>query len=139
MQKLDISSMDYALKKKKPFVLIRPAVEYKISKKLNKSTLFDLLKKNKKVEIKTINYLLYEDDEQIQIINEKNIQLIQTCLLVQKKKKYFFKEANVSFLKIKTKNNFKTFLQISLIDYSNLKKKKKKTISKNVLKKKKLL
>ncbi|KAG6540706.1 hypothetical protein Mapa_017842 [Marchantia paleacea] len=122
--------------KEKPFVLIRPAVEYKISKKLNKSTLFDLLKKNKKVEIKTINYLLYEDDEQIQIINEKNIQLIQTCLLVHWKKKYFFKEANVSFLKIKTKNNFKTFLQISLIDYSNLeKKKKKKTISKNVLKK----
>ncbi|BDD77239.1 RNA polymerase beta'' subunit (chloroplast) [Marchantia polymorpha subsp. ruderalis] len=121
--------------KEKPFVLIRPAVEYKISKKLNKSTLFDLLKKNKKVEIKTINYLLYEDDEQIQIINEKNIQLIQTCLLVHWKKKYFFKKANVSFLKIKTKNNFRTFLQLSLIKYSNLEKKKEKTISKNVLKK----
>ncbi|KAG6540651.1 hypothetical protein Mapa_017983 [Marchantia paleacea] len=32
--------------KKKPFVLIRPAIEYKISNKLNKSTLFNLLKKN---------------------------------------------------------------------------------------------
>nr|QYB18646.1 RNA polymerase beta'' subunit [Conocephalum conicum]QYB18733.1 RNA polymerase beta'' subunit [Conocephalum conicum] len=121
--------------KEKPFVLIRPAIEYKISNKLNKSTFLNLLKKNKKLEIKTINYLLYEDEEQIQIINEKNIQLIQTCLIVHWKKKHFFKKANVSFLKIKTKNNFKNFLQISLIQYSILEKKKEKNSSNNVIKK----
>nr|YP_009642780.1 RNA polymerase beta'' subunit [Reboulia hemisphaerica]QCP68413.1 RNA polymerase beta'' subunit [Reboulia hemisphaerica] len=121
--------------KEKPFVLIRPAIEYKISNKLNKSTLFYLLKKNKKLEIQTINYLLYEDDEQIQIINEKNIQLLQTCLIVHWKKKHFLKKANVSFIKIKTKNNFKNFLQISLIQYSSLEKKKEKKSFNNVLKK----
>nr|YP_009522513.1 DNA-directed RNA polymerase subunit beta'' [Dumortiera hirsuta]AXQ02593.1 DNA-directed RNA polymerase subunit beta'' [Dumortiera hirsuta] len=120
--------------KEKPFVLIRPAIEYQISNKLNKSNLFNLLKKNKKLEIKVINYILYEDDEQIQIINEKNIQLIQTCLIVHWKKK-IFKKANVSFLKIKKKNNFRTFLQISLIQYSILEKKKEESSSNNVLKK----
>nr|QWW93171.1 RNA polymerase beta'' subunit [Lunularia cruciata] len=122
--------------KEKPFVLIRPAIEYKLSNKSNNSTLLNLLKKNKNLEIKTINYLLYEDDEQIQIINEKNVQLIQTCLSIHWKKKYFLKKANVSFLKIKTKNNFINFLQISLISYSMLEEKKnKKHISENVLKK----
>nr|QYB18296.1 RNA polymerase beta'' subunit [Sphaerocarpos texanus] len=121
--------------KEKPFVLIRPAVEYKISNKTNKLTIFNLLKKNKKLEIQTINYILYEDDEQIRIINEKNIQLIQTCLIINWKKKFFIKKATVSFLKIKTKNNFRNFLQISLISYSILKKKKEKKLSNHVLKK----
>nr|YP_009922644.1 RNA polymerase beta'' subunit [Wiesnerella denudata]QNA49806.1 RNA polymerase beta'' subunit [Wiesnerella denudata] len=121
--------------KEKPFVLIRPAIEYKILNKLNKSTLFNLLKKNKKLEIKTINYFLYEDDEQIQIINEKNIQLIQTCLIVHWKKKDFLKKANVSFLKIKTKNNFRNFIQINLTEYCFLEKKKEEKSLNNVLKK----
>nr|QYB18383.1 RNA polymerase beta'' subunit [Riccia fluitans]WKW95008.1 RNA polymerase beta'' subunit [Riccia fluitans] len=121
--------------KEKPFVLIRPAIEYKISNKFKKSILLNLFKKNKNLEIKTINYLLYEDDEQIQVLNEKNIQLVQTCLIVYWNKKHFFKKANVSFLKIKTKNNFRNFLQINLIEYSILEKTKEKNFSNNVLKK----
>nr|YP_009668127.1 RNA polymerase beta' subunit [Plagiochila chinensis]QCW58903.1 RNA polymerase beta' subunit [Plagiochila chinensis] len=102
--------------KQKPFAFIRPATEYKVLDESNKITLLNLLQRNTDLKIKSISYLFYEDGEQIRLSNKKNIQLLQTCLIVQWKEKYFLGKAHISFLKVKAKNKVKTFIQISLIN-----------------------
>nr|QWW93012.1 RNA polymerase beta'' subunit [Cyathodium smaragdinum] len=120
---------------REPFVLIRPAIEYNLSNKANKSTLFYLLRKTKLLELKTLNYLLHQDDEQVKLINEKNIQLVQTCLVIHWKKRNLEK-VNVSFFKIRTKKNFKFFFQISLMKYFVSQREERKEELKKILKKK---
>nr|YP_007026119.1 RNA polymerase beta' subunit [Apopellia endiviifolia]AFU88829.1 RNA polymerase beta' subunit [Apopellia endiviifolia] len=116
--------------KDKPFVLIRPATEYGISNESNKTNLLSLLiKKSTNLEIRTVNYLLYGDGEQIQVLNGKNIRLIQTCLIVNWKNKYFSEKAQVSFSRIKTKTKFRNFLQISLTNFYLSDKKERENIS----------
>nr|YP_010704939.1 RNA polymerase beta'' subunit [Porella grandiloba]WCQ78475.1 RNA polymerase beta'' subunit [Porella grandiloba] len=110
--------------KEKPFALIRPATEYEISDESNKTNLLNLLGKNANLKIKSISYLFYGDGEQIRVVSKKYIQLIQICLIVHWKEKYFLEKACVSFLKIKTKNNSRNFFQISLINYPHLNGKK---------------
>lgn len=105
--------------KEKPFALIRPATEYEISEESTKTNLLNLLRRNENLKIKNVSYFFHEDGEQIEIIKKKYIQLIRTCLIVSWKNKYFLEKAHVSFLKIKTKNNFRNFLQINLIKYSS--------------------
>nr|YP_010194377.1 RNA polymerase beta'' subunit [Pallavicinia lyellii]QZZ24653.1 RNA polymerase beta'' subunit [Pallavicinia lyellii] len=123
--------------KEKPFVLIRPATQYEIFDESNTKNLLRLLKRDTNLEIKTIHYLFYEDGEQIQIVNKKEIQLIQTCLLVHWRNEYFAEKAHVSFLEIKTKNNSRKFLQINLMDWSLFDEKEQRNIynSRYVLKK----
>nr|YP_010399880.1 RNA polymerase beta'' subunit [Nowellia curvifolia]UQM88646.1 RNA polymerase beta'' subunit [Nowellia curvifolia] len=101
--------------KQKPFAFVRPATEYSIIDEFNKTNLLNLLRRNTSFKIKSISYLFYGDGEQIRILNKKYIQLLQTCLSVQWRDKYFLGKAQISFLRIKIKNNFRNFLQISLI------------------------
>nr|QWW92257.1 RNA polymerase beta'' subunit [Rhaphidolejeunea foliicola] len=103
--------------KEKPFALIRPVIEYQIADELNKTNLLNLLKKNENFKIKSINFLFYQDGSKIRIIKNKNIQLLQICLIVHWKNRYFFEKAHISFLKIKTRNKSRNFLQISLLKY----------------------
>nr|YP_009668292.1 RNA polymerase beta' subunit [Scapania ciliata]QCW59068.1 RNA polymerase beta' subunit [Scapania ciliata] len=102
--------------KQKPFAFIRPATEYSVVDEYNKINLLNLLRRHITFKVKTISYLFHEDGEQIRILDKKNIQLLQTCLIVQWKDKYFLEKARICFLRIKTKNTFKNFLQISLIN-----------------------
>nr|QWW93256.1 RNA polymerase beta'' subunit [Hattoria yakushimensis] len=102
--------------KQKPFAFIRPATEYSVVDESNKTNLLNLLRRNITLKLKSISYLFYGDGEQIRILNEKNIQLLRTCLIVQWKEKYFLGKARICFLRIKTKNIFRNFLQISLIN-----------------------
>jgi DNA-directed RNA polymerase subunit beta' len=102
--------------KQKPFAFVRPATEYSIVDEFNKTNLLNLLRRNTSFKVKSVSYLFYEDDEQIRILNKKYIQLLQTCLIIQWRDKYFLGKAQISFLRIKTKNNFRNFLQISLIN-----------------------
>jgi len=102
--------------KQKPFAFIRPATEYSVVDESNKINLLNLLRRHITFKVKTISYLFHEDGEQIRILEKKNIQLLQTCLTVQWKEKYFFDKARICFLRIKTKNTFRNFLQISLIN-----------------------
>nr|QWW92844.1 RNA polymerase beta'' subunit [Herbertus javanicus] len=103
--------------KQKPFAFLRPATEYDIfDDKSNKINLLNLLRRNTNLKIKRINYLFYKDGEQIRVFNKKYIQLIQTCLIVQWKEKYFLEKAYISFLRIRTKNNVRNFIQMSLMD-----------------------
>lgn len=102
--------------KQKPFAFIRPATEYEVDDNSNKTNLLNLLRRNITFKIKTISFLFYEDGEQIRILNKKYIQLLQTCLIVQWKEKYFLGKVHISFLKIKTKNNFRNYLQMSFIN-----------------------
>nr|QTT78441.1 RNA polymerase beta'' subunit [Andreaea rupestris var. fauriei] len=121
------------LSKENSFFLVRPAIEYKISNELNNSNLpipffFDLLKEHKIIKIKTVEYILYEDGEEIEIINKTGVQLVQSCLVLNWGTKIFIKEAYVSFIKIKINKIIKDFLQINLIQYPNLDVKKKNNI-----------
>nr|YP_009667634.1 RNA polymerase beta' subunit [Cololejeunea lanciloba]QCW58410.1 RNA polymerase beta' subunit [Cololejeunea lanciloba] len=103
--------------KEKPFALMRPVIEYQISDDANKTNLLNLLKKNENFKIKSVNFLFYEDGSKIRILKNRNIQLLQICLIVYWKNRYFLQKAQVSFLKIKIKNKSRNFIQISLIKY----------------------
>nr|YP_010249920.1 RNA polymerase beta'' subunit [Polytrichum commune]QTT78357.1 RNA polymerase beta'' subunit [Polytrichum commune] len=117
--------------KENSFFLIRPAIEYKITFsnfnnfKLPTPFFLDLFEKQKTIKIKTVHYILYEDDEEIEIVNNSNIYLVQSCLLLDWETKVFIKEAYISFIKIKINKNFKNFLQLNLIKYLDLKIEKK--------------
>nr|YP_010033293.1 RNA polymerase beta'' subunit [Diplophyllum taxifolium]QOW40215.1 RNA polymerase beta'' subunit [Diplophyllum taxifolium] len=125
--------------KQKPFAFIRPATEYSVVDEYNKTNLLNLLRRHITFKIKTISYLFHEDGEQIRILDKKNIQLLRTCLIVQWREKYFLEKARICFLRIKTKNTFRNFLQISLINsfrVLNRNKLKKKLNVQSVLKRK---
>jgi DNA-directed RNA polymerase subunit beta' len=100
----------------KPFALVRPATKYDFFDGSNKINLLNLLRRNSNLKIKSVSYLFYEDSQQINLFNKKYIQLLQTCLIVQWKHKYFLGKAQISFLEIKTKINFRNFIQISLVN-----------------------
>jgi DNA-directed RNA polymerase subunit beta' len=102
--------------KQKPFAFVRPATEYSIVGESDTTNLLNLLKRNITFKIKRISYLFCGDGEQIRIWNKKYIQLLQTCLIVQWREKTFLDKAHISFLRIRAKNNFRNFLQISFIN-----------------------
>nr|YP_010881324.1 RNA polymerase beta'' subunit [Moerckia flotoviana]WIA67276.1 RNA polymerase beta'' subunit [Moerckia flotoviana] len=104
--------------KEKPFVLIRPAIQYEVFERSNGKTILNLLKRGAGLKIETVHYLFYGDGEQIQIINGRDIQLIQTCLIVHWTNDYFTEKAHIPFLKIGSRNSSKKFLQIGLIGCS---------------------
>lgn len=125
--------------KEKPFAFLRPATEYKVLDESKKISFLNLLRRNTNLKIKSVSYLFYEDGEPIRLLNKKYIQLLQTCLIVQWKEKYFLGKAHISFLKIKTKNNVRTFVQMSLLNsviVSNIGELEEKLNVKYVLKKK---
>lgn len=113
------------LSKDSSFFLIRPAIEYKITFNDHNLNLpipffFDFLKEQQTVKIQTVKYIFYQDNEEIEILNNNNIQLIQTCLILNWETKICIKEAQISFIKIRINKIIKTFFQISLITDFNL-------------------
>nr|YP_009920464.1 RNA polymerase beta'' subunit [Syntrichia filaris]QMQ99608.1 RNA polymerase beta'' subunit [Syntrichia filaris] len=125
-----------ALSKDNSFFLIRPAIEYKIifnDNKLNLAIPFflDFLKQQQAVKVKTVNYIFYQDGEEVEILNNNNnnnnnIQLIQTCLILNWETQISIKEAHISFIKIRINKVVKTFFQFNLINNFNLNNKKDK-------------
>lgn len=123
--------------KEKPFALLRPTTEYSVSDGFSKTNLLRLLERDTNLKIRTVNYLLYSDGEQIQIVNEKHVRLLRTRLIICWKKSYFSERAHVSFLEVQTRNRSKNYFQIGLIDCFSLnKKEEEKTFySQNILRK----
>jgi DNA-directed RNA polymerase subunit beta' len=112
------------LSKNNSFFLIRPAIKYKITANDNGLTLpipffLDLLKEQHTVKIKTVKYIFYQDGEEVEIFNNNNMQLIQSCLILNWETQICIKEAHISFVKIRVNKIIKFFFQISLIDYFN--------------------
>nr|BDZ75500.1 DNA-directed RNA polymerase subunit beta'' [Trematodon longicollis] len=113
------------LSKDNSFFLIRPAIEYKIISNHNSLNLpipffLDFLKEQQTIKIQTVKYIFYQDGEEIEILNNSNIQLIQTCLILNWETKIYIKEAHISFIKIRINKIIKNFFQISLINTFNL-------------------
>nr|BDZ75622.1 DNA-directed RNA polymerase subunit beta'' [Timmiella anomala] len=111
------------LSKDNSFFLIRPAIEYKVisnDNTLNLPILFflDFLKEQQTVKIQTVKYIFYQDGEEVEILNN-NIQLIQSCLILNWETKISIKEAHISFVKIRINKIIKFFFQINLIEYFN--------------------
>nr|YP_009545096.1 RNA polymerase beta [Gymnomitrion concinnatum]AZB86844.1 RNA polymerase beta [Gymnomitrion concinnatum] len=102
--------------KQKPFAFVRPATKYEVFDESSKTNLLNLLRRNTNLKIRNVNYLFYEDGQQIHLLNKKYIQLLQTCLIIHWRDKYFLQKTHISFLKIKTKKNFRNFIQMSLIN-----------------------
>lgn len=134
------------LSKENSFFLIRPAIEYKITSNDNSLNLpipffLDFLKEQQSVKIKTVKYIFYQDGEEVEILNNNNIQLIQTCLILNWETKICIKEAHISFIKIRINKIIKFFFQISLINDFNLdnKKNKQNIILNNFFNKKKII
>lgn len=112
------------LSKDNSFFLIRPAIEYKIIFNDNKFNLtipffLDFLKEQQAVKIKTVNYIFYQDGEEVEIFNNNNIQLIQTCLILNWETQISIKEAHISFTKIRINKIIKIFFQFNLINIFN--------------------
>nr|YP_009912492.1 RNA polymerase beta'' subunit [Bartramia pomiformis]QLJ53774.1 RNA polymerase beta'' subunit [Bartramia pomiformis] len=117
------------LSKDNSFFLIRPAIEYKITSNDNALNLpipffLDFLKEQQTVQIQTVKYIFYRDGEEVKILNDIEIQLIQSCLILNWETKIFIKEARISFIKIRINKIIKFFFQINLIKYSSLNHKK---------------
>jgi len=118
------------LSKDNSFFFIRPAIEYKITSNnntLNLSIPFfvDFLKEHQTVKIKMVKYIFYQDGEEVEILNNTEIQLIQSYLILNWETKIFIKEAHISFVKIRINKIIKLFFQISLIKYPSFNHKKK--------------
>nr|YP_010189111.1 RNA polymerase beta'' subunit [Ulota hutchinsiae]QZJ48063.1 RNA polymerase beta'' subunit [Ulota hutchinsiae] len=118
------------LSKNNSFFFIRPAIEYKITSNDNSLNLpipffLDFLKEQQAVKFQTIKYIFYQDGEEVEILNNTEIQLIQSCLILTWETKIFIKEAHISFIKIRINKISKFFLQISLIEYFSFNYKKK--------------
>nr|YP_009498633.1 RNA polymerase beta' subunit [Isoetes butleri]AWK91490.1 RNA polymerase beta' subunit [Isoetes butleri]AYM33962.1 RNA polymerase beta' subunit [Isoetes butleri] len=106
----------------KTFALLRPAMEYEIPDKL--ATTFshrELLGEQGTLRVKAVQYLLYEDGKEVRI-NDTGIQLVQTCLVLDREKGSSMRveRAYTSFIEIGTNKTFQFqyFLQLSLIKYS---------------------
>lgn len=101
--------------KKRGFLFIRPVLEYAISNdfyaRIPGSSLFN---KEDLVNFRITQYLLYRDGDRVVSRNNRNIQLVQTCLIPNWKNKVLQKIIHISVLKLAIKNTCRCFLQISL-------------------------
>ena len=118
------------LSKENSFFFIRPTIEYKITSNENSLNLpipffLDFLKEQQTVKIQTVKYIFYKDGEEVEILNNTEIQLIQSCLILNWETKIFIKEAHISFVKIRINKIIRFFFQINLIKYFSFNHKEK--------------
>nr|UVF31024.1 RNA polymerase beta'' subunit [Genista tridentata subsp. tridentata] len=105
--------------KKKYFVLVRPIILYEIADGINLVKLFpqDLFQERDNLELKVLNYILYENGKSIREISDTSIQLVRTCLVLnwdQNKKSSSIQEAFTSFVEVSTNGFIGDFLRIDL-------------------------
>lgn len=108
--------------KKKYFVLVRPIILYEIADGINLVKLFpqDLFQERDNLELKVLNYILYENGKSIREISDTSIQLVRTCLVLnwdQNKKSSSIQEAFASFVEVSTNGLIGDFLRIDLGKY----------------------
>nr|YP_010046849.1 RNA polymerase beta'' subunit [Coptis japonica]QPJ79106.1 RNA polymerase beta'' subunit [Coptis japonica] len=106
--------------KKKYFVLVRPVVTYEIANGINLATLFprDPLQERDSVQLRVVNYILYENGKPIRGISHTNIQLVRTCLVLnwdQDKKGSSIKEVHASFVEVRVNNMIRYFIRMDLV------------------------
>ncbi|KAL3651972.1 DNA-directed RNA polymerase subunit beta'' [Castilleja foliolosa] len=106
--------------KKKYCVLVRPVITYEITDGITLATLFppDLLQERDNVKLQVANYILYGNSKPIGGISNTNIQLVQTCLVLnwdQDKKSSSSQEARASFVEIRANGLIRHFLRIDLV------------------------
>nr|YP_009531784.1 bet'' subunit of RNA polymerase [Leiosporoceros dussii]AXZ70937.1 bet'' subunit of RNA polymerase [Leiosporoceros dussii] len=104
--------------KEKPFLFIRPAIEFIVPEEPDstKAFILNLPKKQEILKVKMIPYLLYEDGEKVQVTNKTSVQLVQTGLVLDWKKDSSVKKVYASHIEVRTNGLLKKFLQISLIE-----------------------
>nr|QHD46863.1 RNA polymerase beta'' subunit [Anthoceros agrestis] len=114
--------------KEKPFIFIRPAIEFIVPEETDLAETFTLnsQKKQEILKVKKIRYLLYEDGEEVEVTNKTGIQLIQTGLVLDWKEDSSIKKVYASLTEIKTNGLSKKFPQISLIEHPIFEIEKKK-------------
>nr|YP_010576332.1 RNA polymerase beta'' subunit [Angiopteris fokiensis]UZN43873.1 RNA polymerase beta'' subunit [Angiopteris fokiensis] len=108
--------------RKKTFLPVRPVLEYIISNHsfIEISSTFTYSRYRDIIQVQAAEYIFYEDGEEVRIRNNtSSIQLVQTCLVVNWKEPSIVRVAYVSPIEIRFNNILKTFLQISLIEFSN--------------------
>nr|YP_010168143.1 RNA polymerase beta'' subunit [Calostemma purpureum]QRZ01422.1 RNA polymerase beta'' subunit [Calostemma purpureum] len=105
--------------KKKYFVLVRPVVTYEIADGINLAKLFpqDLLQEKDNVELKVVNYILYENGKSIRGIYHTSIQLVRTCLVLNwdQEKKGSIEEVRASFVEVRVNGLIRDFIRIELV------------------------
>nr|YP_010261962.1 RNA polymerase beta'' subunit [Lilium speciosum var. gloriosoides]UIB41295.1 RNA polymerase beta'' subunit [Lilium speciosum var. gloriosoides] len=105
--------------KKKYFVSVRPVVTYEIADGINLATLFpqDLLREKDDVQLRIVNYILYEYGKSIRGIYNTSIQLVRTCLVLNwdQKQNGFKKEVYASFVEVRANDLIRDFIRIELV------------------------
>nr|ASN66215.1 RNA polymerase beta' subunit [Lilium primulinum var. ochraceum] len=105
--------------KKKYFVSVRPVVTYEIADGINLATLFpqDLLREKDDVQLRIVNYILYEYGKSIRGIYNTSIQLVRTCLVLNwdQKQNGSKKEVYASFVEVRANDLIRDFIRIELV------------------------
>uniref|UniRef100_A0AB39U331 DNA-directed RNA polymerase subunit beta'' n=1 Tax=Ophioglossum hongii TaxID=3238578 RepID=A0AB39U331_9MONI len=99
------------------FAIARPVVEYNVPNGYS-SDIFTsdlpLEKQNhSKIQVRAIEYMLYEDGEEVRVINDANIQLVQICLVMDWERERNIEPADIYILELRVGNIYKTYLCIS--------------------------
>ena len=102
--------------KKKYFVLVRPAVTYKIADGINLATLFpqDMLREGDNAQLQVVNYIL---GKPVGGIYGTSSQLVRTCLVLNWEQDKKIKGASASFVEVGTNGLIRDFLRIHLVKY----------------------
>nr|YP_008994385.1 RNA polymerase beta' subunit [Viviania marifolia]AGV02814.1 RNA polymerase beta' subunit [Viviania marifolia] len=106
--------------KKKYFVLVRLIGTYEIVDGINLARLFpqDLVQEMDNIQLRVVNYLLYENSKPIRRISQTGIQLVRTCLALnwdQAKKSSSIEKARAYFVEVSTNGMIRYFLRIELV------------------------
>nr|QJS35257.1 RNA polymerase beta'' subunit [Calochortus venustus] len=105
--------------KKKYFVSVRPVVTYEIADGINLATLFpqDLLREKDDVQLRVVNYILYEYGKSIRGIYNTSIQLVRTCLVLNwdQKQNGSIEEVYASFVEVKVNDLIRDFIRVELV------------------------
>nr|YP_007374789.1 DNA-directed RNA polymerase subunit beta'' [Ophioglossum californicum]AGC26702.1 DNA-directed RNA polymerase subunit beta'' [Ophioglossum californicum]QXF60075.1 RNA polymerase beta'' subunit [Ophioglossum vulgatum] len=98
------------------FAIARPVVKYNVPN--GYSSDLPLEKRNhSQFKVQVIEYMLYKDGEEIRVINDANIQLVQTCLVLDWEKGRSTDPARTYILELGVGNVSKTLLCISLSNH----------------------
>nr|YP_009113666.1 RNA polymerase beta subunit-2 [Ceratozamia hildae]AFM54210.1 RpoC2 [Ceratozamia hildae]AFR13844.1 RNA polymerase beta subunit-2 [Ceratozamia hildae]BAR93451.1 RNA polymerase beta subunit-2 [Ceratozamia hildae] len=105
--------------KEKPFVPVRPTIEYVIpdGPDITAPLSQDLLREGDNLQVRVGNSFLYGDGEQVQVISDISIQLVRTYSVLDWEQKDSMEEAYASLTEVRTNGIVRNFLQISLVKY----------------------
>nr|YP_008474553.1 RNA polymerase b''-subunit [Marsilea crenata]AGI51529.1 RNA polymerase b''-subunit [Marsilea crenata] len=108
-------------RKRKTSIPVRPVIEYDVSKDSLAQVVSHPEGPNtqKCPKIEVFTYISYKDGEEVEISDQKAIQLVRSCLVVNSQKDFSTRRAYTSLTSVRMNNLLSTFLQVNAIPLSD--------------------